>query len=360
MRRLVLVAASWRPPPSAAGVGSGSAATSSRDPPRRSPGSSIPPQFYQRLGRLAAGDPHAVRRHRRLRRGPGDSVIAVLGLSLENRAFAFQREGNSFVARYRVSPLLQARRRAAGGPRPRGAGPGRHLPGDPARRRERPLPAGPPSRPGHLQGDRHRARRLVDRGEQRRPRSTPRPSSARRPTPRRSSPTRRRGGEAAPIRSPWCSIPAAPWATAATRCSPTSRATASPGPTTVPFEVLDEQEQHDLQRLAAVPRGQGSGEPGRPARARQRLARRAARSWWGSDPERQRVGAGLVHPGLGGDQLRRDARPAPLLRPRRADRRDAPRPGRRARPALARLLRGHRSQHRHARRTRRSTSTSAG
>ena len=35
--------------------------------------------------------------------GPADSVIAVLGLSLENRAFAFQREGNSFVARYRVS-----------------------------------------------------------------------------------------------------------------------------------------------------------------------------------------------------------------------------------------------------------------
>jgi GWxTD domain-containing protein len=34
--------------------------------------------------------------------GPADSVIAVLGLSLENRAFAFQREGNSFVARYRV------------------------------------------------------------------------------------------------------------------------------------------------------------------------------------------------------------------------------------------------------------------
>jgi len=35
--------------------------------------------------------------------GPSDSVIAVIGLSLENRAFGFQREGNSFVARYRVS-----------------------------------------------------------------------------------------------------------------------------------------------------------------------------------------------------------------------------------------------------------------
>ena len=35
--------------------------------------------------------------------GPADSVIGVLGLSLENRALAFQREGNVFVARYRVS-----------------------------------------------------------------------------------------------------------------------------------------------------------------------------------------------------------------------------------------------------------------
>ena len=35
--------------------------------------------------------------------GPADSVIGVLGLSLENRVLAFQREGNVFVARYRVS-----------------------------------------------------------------------------------------------------------------------------------------------------------------------------------------------------------------------------------------------------------------
>jgi GWxTD domain-containing protein len=35
--------------------------------------------------------------------GPADSVIGILGLSLENRALAFQREGNVFVARYRVS-----------------------------------------------------------------------------------------------------------------------------------------------------------------------------------------------------------------------------------------------------------------
>ncbi len=59
-------------------------------------------QFYQRLGRLAAGDPLPFVGTVAFAAAPADSVIAVLGLSLENRALAFQREGNSFVARYRV------------------------------------------------------------------------------------------------------------------------------------------------------------------------------------------------------------------------------------------------------------------
>lgn len=59
-------------------------------------------QFYQRLGRLAAAEPMPFVGTVAFAAGPGDSVIAVLGLSLENRAFAFQREGNAFVARYRV------------------------------------------------------------------------------------------------------------------------------------------------------------------------------------------------------------------------------------------------------------------
>jgi GWxTD domain-containing protein len=60
-------------------------------------------QFYQRLGRLSAGDPMPFVGTVAFAAGPADSVIAIIGLSLENRAFAFQREGNSFVARYRVS-----------------------------------------------------------------------------------------------------------------------------------------------------------------------------------------------------------------------------------------------------------------
>jgi len=60
-------------------------------------------QFYQRLGRLAAAEPLPFVGTVAFAAGPGDSVIAVLGLSLENRALSFQREGNVFVARYRVS-----------------------------------------------------------------------------------------------------------------------------------------------------------------------------------------------------------------------------------------------------------------
>ena len=52
---------------------------------------------YQRLGRLAAGDPLPFVGTVAFVGGPADSVITVLGLSLENRAFAFQR--NAYFAR---------------------------------------------------------------------------------------------------------------------------------------------------------------------------------------------------------------------------------------------------------------------
>lgn len=68
-------------------------------------------QYYQRLGRLAAGDPLPFVGTVAFAAAPADSVIGILGLSLENRALAFQREGNVFVARYRVS--LSFRREGA-------------------------------------------------------------------------------------------------------------------------------------------------------------------------------------------------------------------------------------------------------
>jgi GWxTD domain-containing protein len=64
-------------------------------------------QFYQRLGRLAAGEPLPFVGTVAFAGAPGDSVVAVLGLSLENRSLAFQREGNVFVARYRVTISFQ-------------------------------------------------------------------------------------------------------------------------------------------------------------------------------------------------------------------------------------------------------------
>jgi len=63
--------------------------------------------FYKRLGRLAAGEPLPFVGTVAFAAGPGDSVITIIGLSLENRALAFQREGNLFVARYRVSISFQ-------------------------------------------------------------------------------------------------------------------------------------------------------------------------------------------------------------------------------------------------------------
>ena len=63
--------------------------------------------FYKRLGRLAAGEPLPFVGTVAFAAGPADSVITLIGLSLENRALAFQREGNLFVARYRVSISFQ-------------------------------------------------------------------------------------------------------------------------------------------------------------------------------------------------------------------------------------------------------------
>jgi GWxTD domain-containing protein len=63
--------------------------------------------FYQRLGRLAAAEPLPFVGTVAFAAGVGDSVITMLGLSLENRALSFQREGNLFVARYRVSISFQ-------------------------------------------------------------------------------------------------------------------------------------------------------------------------------------------------------------------------------------------------------------
>ncbi len=62
---------------------------------------------YRRLGRLTSGEPLPFVADVAFYGGPGDSTVAVLAASLENRNFAFQREGDVFVARYRVEISAQ-------------------------------------------------------------------------------------------------------------------------------------------------------------------------------------------------------------------------------------------------------------
>ncbi len=65
------------------------------------------PSVYRRLGRIAAGAPLPFVGTVAFAAGPGDSVKAMVGLSIENRALVFQREGQGFVARYRVEISFQ-------------------------------------------------------------------------------------------------------------------------------------------------------------------------------------------------------------------------------------------------------------
>ncbi|MEO8294016.1 MAG: GWxTD domain-containing protein [Gemmatimonadota bacterium] len=62
---------------------------------------------YKRLGRLVAPGPVSFIGDIVYAAGPGDSTIAVVGLSLENRALSFQREDGRFVARYHVEIVFQ-------------------------------------------------------------------------------------------------------------------------------------------------------------------------------------------------------------------------------------------------------------
>jgi GWxTD domain-containing protein len=57
---------------------------------------------YQRMGRLAAGGALPFVANVAFLAGPGDSTLAVIGISLENRHLGFQRSANDFAAHYRV------------------------------------------------------------------------------------------------------------------------------------------------------------------------------------------------------------------------------------------------------------------
>jgi GWxTD domain-containing protein len=66
------------------------------------------PTVYRRMGRLAAGPPLPFVGVMDFAAGPGDSVKAILGLSIENRALSFEKDSGVFVAHYRVEMLLES------------------------------------------------------------------------------------------------------------------------------------------------------------------------------------------------------------------------------------------------------------
>jgi GWxTD domain-containing protein len=60
------------------------------------------PTYFRRVGRLAAGGALPFVGAIAFTAGAGDTVVTTLGLSLENRALNFQKEGAEFVARYHI------------------------------------------------------------------------------------------------------------------------------------------------------------------------------------------------------------------------------------------------------------------
>lgn len=63
--------------------------------------------YYQRLGRLAAGDPLPFVGTVAFTAAPADTDLATVGLSLANHSLSFQKEGQGFAAHYRVDVSFQ-------------------------------------------------------------------------------------------------------------------------------------------------------------------------------------------------------------------------------------------------------------
>ena len=66
---------------------------------------------FKRIGRLTAGSPLPFVASVSFLGGVGDTTVAIIGISLSNRSFGFQRDGNDFVAHYRVDLTAQAQGR---------------------------------------------------------------------------------------------------------------------------------------------------------------------------------------------------------------------------------------------------------
>ena len=91
-----------------AGAGSAWAPRTPRRRRRGSPALLNQQALFQKLGRLSAGDPLPFIGSVAQVKGAGDTVLVILGLSLENRALSFQKDGTAYVAKYRVDATLPA------------------------------------------------------------------------------------------------------------------------------------------------------------------------------------------------------------------------------------------------------------
>lgn len=65
------------------------------------------PSVYRRMGRLTAGPPLPFVGSVGFVAGPADSTLAIVAISLENRVLGFERDGATFVARYRAEISFQ-------------------------------------------------------------------------------------------------------------------------------------------------------------------------------------------------------------------------------------------------------------
>ncbi len=114
MRRIALVAIAAAGAALGCGGGGARAGASGAPAPAadEAPVPGVTSAVFRRIGRLAAGDPLPFVGNVVFADGPGDTTLAILALSLENRSLTFEREPSAYVARYRVEVSV----RPAGAP----------------------------------------------------------------------------------------------------------------------------------------------------------------------------------------------------------------------------------------------------
>ena len=235
-------------------------------------------QFYQTPRPARRRRAAAVRRHRGVRRRAGGQRHRRPRPLAREPGARVPARGQRLRRALPGEPLVQARGRALGRRGARGDRPRADLPGDPPERREHPVPAGPPAAPGQIRRERDRARCGLDLRE-------PRPgrlhgAELRAGRRERADPRVPGDGAGEPGRSaqPGAQPARRRWATAATRCSPTSRATGSPSRPPSPSRWWTSSSTSSTRTSSASAAGTRSR--ARSSGSRPTACRWASSSWW--------------------------------------------------------------------------------